>query len=106
MTPKLREALRTSTPRRVGEAPKLLTPGQTYEYTLELLPTARVFQRGHKIRVHLSSSRFPLWDRNLNTGNDPDTDTQIKVARQTIYHDSTRPTHIVLPLVSGHNTER
>ena len=42
----------------IWEAPKLLTPGQTYDYTLELLPTAQVFQKGHQIRVHLSSSRW------------------------------------------------
>jgi putative CocE/NonD family hydrolase len=84
----------------IWEAPKLLTPGQTYEYTLELLPTARVFQKGHQIRVHLSSSRFPLWDRNTNTGNNPATDTQTEVAHQTIYHDATHPSHILLPITS------
>ena len=83
----------------IWEAPKLLEPGQVYEYTLELLPTARVFQKRHKIRVHLSSSRFPLWDRNTNTGNDPATDTQTKVAHQTIYHDAARPSHLVLPVI-------
>ncbi len=83
----------------IWEAPKLLEAGQVYEYTLELLPTARVFRKGHRIRVHLSSSRFPLWDRNTNTGNDPATDTQIKVARQTIHHDAAHPSHLVLPII-------
>lgn len=83
----------------IWKEPKLLTPGETYGYTLELLPTARVFRKGHKIRVHVSSSRFPLWDRNTNTGNDPATDTQTKVARQTIYHDAARPSHLVLPVI-------
>lgn len=81
----------------IWESPKLLVPGEVCQYTLELLPTARVFRKGHQIRLHLSSSRFPLWDRNTNSGNDPATDTQTKVARQTIYHDAAHPSHIVLP---------
>ena len=83
----------------IWEAPKLLEPGEVCEYTLELLPAARVFRKGHKIRLHLSSSRFPLWDRNMNTGNNPATDTQTKMVRQTIYHDTTRPSHVFLPVV-------
>ena len=83
----------------IWESPKLLMPGETYKYKLELLPTARVFRKGHRIRLHLSSSRFPLWDRNTNTGNDPATDTQTKVAHQTIYHDTMHPSHIVLPMI-------
>ena len=82
----------------IWDAPILLTPGQLYEYTVELLPTARIFQKGHKIGVHLSSGRFPLWDRNTNTGNNPATDTQTRVARQIAYHDAQRPSHIVLPI--------
>ena len=85
----------------IWKAPKLLTPNETYEYSLELLPTARVFRKGHKIRLHLSSSRFPLWDRNTNTGNNPATDSEIKVARQTIYHDNKRPSYLVLPIIPG-----
>ncbi len=83
----------------IWEEPKLLTPGKTYEYTLELLPTARVFRKGHRIRLHLSSSRFPLWDRNTNTGNDPATDVKLEVAQQTIHHDTARPSHLTLPVV-------
>ncbi len=79
--------------------PKLITPGKIYEYNLKLLPTARVFRRGHQIRLHLSSSRFPLWDRNTNTGNNPATDTETKVAHQTVHHDATYPTHLVLPVL-------
>jgi putative CocE/NonD family hydrolase len=83
----------------IWNKPELLTLGEVCEYTLELLPTARVFRKGHQIRLHLSSSRFPLWDRNTNTGNDPATDTQTKVALQTIYHDRARPSHVALPVI-------
>jgi putative CocE/NonD family hydrolase len=85
----------------IWEQPKLIEPGKVYAYTIELLPTARVFRKGHKIRVHLSSSRFPLWDRNLNTGSDPATDTRPRIAIQTIYHDAQHPSHIVLPVQPG-----
>jgi len=84
----------------IWEAPKLLKPGKIYTYDVELLPTARVFRRGHRIGLHLSSSRFPLWDRNTNTGNDPATDRQTEVARQTIYHDADCPSHLLLPAIS------
>jgi len=79
--------------------PKLLTPGEVYEYTLELLPTANVFKKDHRIRIHVSSSSWPLWDRNPNTGHAQGMDAEVKVAQQTIYHDRTRPSHIVLPIV-------
>lgn len=85
----------------IWESPELLQPNETYEYTLELLPTARVFQKGHRIRLHLSSSRFPLWDRNTNTGNDSATDAETRPAQQAIFHDTKRPSHIVLPIIQN-----
>jgi putative CocE/NonD family hydrolase len=83
----------------VWGSPKLMTPGKIYEFTIDMQVTANVFKRRHRIRVDLMSSNFPLWDRNLNTGNDPATDTTIQVAEQTIYHDAEHPSHIVLPVV-------
>jgi putative CocE/NonD family hydrolase len=83
----------------VWEPPELLEPGKVYEYTLELQPTSNVFLAGHRIRVHLTSSNFPLWDRNPNTGNTQGTDTEVHVARQTIFHDRTFPSHILLPVI-------
>lgn len=83
----------------IWEEPRLLEPNRPYELTINLLPTARVFKKGHRIRLHLSSSRFPLWDRNTNTGNDPSTDAQTVVAEQTIFHDAARPSHLILPIV-------
>lgn len=83
----------------IYKAPELLTPGKIYEYRLELLPTANVFKKGHRIRIHLSSSNWPLWDRNPNTGNPQGLDAKVQVAQQTIYHDRDRPSHIVLPII-------
>lgn len=83
----------------IWKEPELLEPGRIYKYYLELLPTARIFKEGHRIRLHVSSSRFPLWDRNTNTGNRPPTDDTTQVAEQTIYHDLNRPSHIVLTVI-------
>lgn len=83
----------------IWEEPKLLTPGEIYEYSLELLPTSNVFRKGHRISVHLTSSSFPMFDRNPNTGNEQCRDTEQQVAAQTIYHDAQYPSHIVLPVI-------
>jgi putative CocE/NonD family hydrolase len=83
----------------VWDPPKLLTPGQIYEYTLELQPTSNVFLKGHSIRVQLTSSNFPLWDRNPNTGHEQGMDAKLQVAEQTIYHDQAHPSHIILPII-------
>ncbi len=82
----------------IWEEPSLLTPGDVYEYSLELLPTSNVFLRGHRICVHLTSSSFPMFDRNPNTGNEQGMDAELMAVDQTIYHDSLRPSHIVLPV--------
>jgi putative CocE/NonD family hydrolase len=87
----------------VWEDPELLVPGRIYEYTLDLHPTSNVFLSGHSVRVHLTSSNFPLWDRNLNTGHRPGMDAEIQVAQQTIYHDHLHQSHIVLPVIDGTN---
>ena len=83
----------------IYSAPKLMEPGTIYEFTIDLQVTANVFKAGHRIRVDITSSNFPLWDRNLNTGNDPATDTEMQVAEQTIYCDAEHPSHIVLPII-------
>ncbi len=84
----------------IWQSPRLLVPGEVYEYHIELLPTSNVFLKGHSIRVHITSSNFPLWDRNPNTGHDQGMDDEIKVARQTVYHDRNYPSHILLPVIS------
>jgi hypothetical protein len=87
--------------RSLWEAPGLITPGQVYEYKIELLPVALRFGKGHRIRVHVSSSSWPLWDRNQNTGGPIGMETQVQTAEQTIHHDRHRPSHIVLPVIHG-----
>ena len=86
--------------------PILLTPGEVYRYTLRLHPTSNVFRRGHRIRVHLTSSNFPLWDRNPNTGNPQGLDDQLMTAEQTVYHDRDNPSHILLPVIAAKIAKR
>lgn len=79
--------------------PSLLEPHRVYHFTIDLQVTSNVFKRGHRLRLQITSSGFPLWDRNLNTGRDPATDAEPQVAEQTIYHDSMHPSHLLLPII-------
>ena len=81
------------------EKPQLLAPNKPYEYTIDLWATSNLFKKGHRIRVEISSSNFPRFDRNPNTGNRFGTDTRFLVAQQTVFHDGLRSSHIVLPVV-------
>jgi len=91
--------LRARYRRGVYETPELVEPGSVEEYTIDLMPTSHTFRRGHCIRLHVSSSNFPLWDRNPNTGGSIHLDTTTRPAHQTIYHDALRPSHLLLPVV-------
>ncbi|MBM3946829.1 MAG: CocE/NonD family hydrolase [SAR202 cluster bacterium] len=76
-----------------------LTPGRVEKYTIDLVSTANVFKKGHSIRVDISSSNFPRFDRNLNTGKEGWQDAEIRVAQQTIFHSAEYPSHITLPVI-------
>jgi len=79
--------------------PTLITPGKIYKYTIKVWPTSNLFKAGHQIRLEISSSSSPMWDRNPNTGHPFGQDAEVKVADQTIYHDKDRPSMITLPIV-------
>ena len=81
------------------EHPQLLTPGQVEEYTLDLQCTSNVFRAGHRLRLEVTSSNFPLWDRNLNTGEDPNRSAAMQVAHQEVLHDAAHPSQLVLPVI-------
>lgn len=81
------------------DKPVLLQPGETIEMPIDLQPTSNVFKRGHRLRLHVTSSSFPLWTPNQNTGNDPDTDTEWAVADQTVYHGAAHPSSITIPVI-------
>ena len=85
--------------RETPERQVLMTPGEVYELTVEPFPTANVFKKGHRIRVDISSSNFPRFNTNPNTGEPLGKHRRKVVAENAIYHDRVRASHIVLPLV-------
>jgi putative CocE/NonD family hydrolase len=78
---------------------ELLKPGQAYEFTIEMYPTSLVFQRGHRIRLDISSSNFPRFDINPNTGEPLNDNRRWQIAENTVYMDAKHPSAIVLPVV-------
>jgi putative CocE/NonD family hydrolase len=88
------------------DSPGLIRPGEIYRYEIDLWVTSNAFLPGHKIRVEISSSNFPRFNRNLNTGEPFGTGTRLMKATQTIYHDEGHPSHILLPVIPRQeNTE-
>ncbi|MGO9645233.1 MAG: CocE/NonD family hydrolase [Candidatus Bathyarchaeia archaeon] len=81
------------------EKQELLESERVYEFDIDLWVTSNVFQRGHRVRLDISSSSFPKYDRNPNTGNPFGMDTTLKVADQRVYHDERHPSHILLPVI-------
>lgn len=79
--------------------PTLLAPGEEFEYTIDLQATSMVFLKGHRIRLDVTSSNFPLFDRNLNTGEDPNRSSLMQVAHQRILHDPAHPSRLILPVI-------
>lgn len=84
------------------EKPSLMNPGQIYKFTIDLWSTSNVFLKGHVLRLEVSSSNFPRFDRNLNTGEAPGAAEHYAPATNTIYHDPEHPSALVLPVVAPH----
>jgi hypothetical protein len=78
---------------------KLLEPGKVYEYEFRVGVTSNVFKKGHRVRLEVSSSNFPRFDRNLNTGGGLYTETTMRAAEQTVFHSSQYPSQLILPVV-------
>jgi hypothetical protein len=85
--------------REGADKPKLLEPGKVYEMPVDMVGTSVEFQRGHRIRVDITSSHFPQFDRNPNTGEPFGTGTAVKVAAQTIHHSAEHASYILLPVI-------
>jgi putative CocE/NonD family hydrolase len=79
--------------------PALIEPGKIYHYSIDCWNTSQVFKAGHRIGLEISSSAFPKYDRNLNTGVPLGQTTEMVVAEQRIYHDEEHPSAIVLPVI-------
>jgi predicted acyl esterase len=96
----LDSALRTRY--RDGREPdqiKMMTPGAPEKLTLDLWDTALTFEKGHKIAVHVTSSNYPRFDVNPNTGGNPGKDAKTRVARNTVFMDASKPSAIRLPVI-------
>ena len=83
------------------EKPELMTPGQIYKLSFPLYPTSNLFKKGHRIRVDVSSSNFPRFDVNPNTGEPLGKSLRKEVAVNAVYHDREHPSHVVLPVVAN-----
>jgi putative CocE/NonD family hydrolase len=82
-------------------APSPIQPGEVYEYVIDLWATGITFLPGHRMRVEITSSSHPRWERNLNTGEGAFHSSRTEVAHQTIFHDAGRPSRITLTVVEG-----
>jgi putative CocE/NonD family hydrolase len=78
---------------------KLMEPGEIYELTVKLYPTSNMFKKRHRIRVDISSSNFPRFDLNPNTGEPLSEHRRMISAVNTVYHDRNHPSHILLPVI-------
>jgi uncharacterized protein len=76
-----------------------LQPGRIERYEIDLGATANVFKAGHQLRLYVSSSNFPRFDRNLNTGEPVAASTRMVKAQQVVYHDADHPSALVLPVI-------
>jgi len=85
--------------RNSQEKPELATPGESYHITLDLWPTSNVFLAGHKLRLEVTSSNFPRFDRNLNTGEEQARATRMIKATNVVYHDKAHPSALTLPII-------
>jgi putative CocE/NonD family hydrolase len=77
-----------------------MVPGQVYRFEVDLWSTAQVYKAGHRLRVEVTSSDFPRYDRNLNTGGPFGEETQGQVTVNTVLHDVTYASHIMLPVMA------
>src|SRR5204863_3503810 len=81
------------------EREELMKPGEVYEFTIRLYPTSNVFKAGHRVRLDISSSNFPRFDVNPNTGEPLNGNRRTVTATNTIYHDAAHPSHVMLPII-------
>ena len=83
------------------EKAEMMEPGRVYEIAIRPQATSNLFAAGHRIRVDISSSNFPHYDVNPNTGEPCGQERRFAVAQQSVFHDAARPSHIVLPIVTA-----
>jgi len=82
-------------------SPELMTPGKVYLINMQGIVTATRFRRGHRIRVQITSSNFPLLDRNLNTGGGNETEVKFQVADVHVHHGGSHGSYVTLPVLAN-----
>ncbi len=85
--------------RNSESSPEPLTPNEPAEFVIGQMLTSNLFLKGHRIRIDVTSSRFPSFDRNPNTGEPFGTSSRTVVARQTVLHDAGHPSRVILPII-------
>jgi putative CocE/NonD family hydrolase len=85
--------------RRTLTREELLEPNAVFEYDIDCWSTCIALGKGHRLRLEISSSAFPKFDRNLNTGGPIGKEPEGLVAEQSVYHDASRPSHVLVPVV-------
>jgi len=88
--------------RNSQEKPELMNPGQIYKFIIDLWSTSNIFLKGHRLRLEISSSNFPRFDRNLNTGEVQAWAQKYVSATNTVYHDAEYPSALIVPVVQAH----
>ena len=81
------------------EHPTPIEPGKVYPLSISLWATSMLFKAGHRVRLEVSSSNFPRYARNQNTGLPLGTSAKMATARQTVYHDAEHPSRLILPVI-------
>jgi putative CocE/NonD family hydrolase len=84
--------------RNSQEKPEFANSGEVYHITVDLWATSNVFLAGHKLRLEVSSSNFPRFDRNLNTGEEQARATRMVKATNVVYHDKSRPSALLVSI--------
>ena len=74
--------------------------GEIYEIHVDLHATSNYFDKGHRVRLEVSSSNFPRWSRNLNTGGNNYDESEGRPANNTVHHSAEHPSHVILPVVN------
>ena len=83
----------------LDDVSKALTPGKVAQFNIDMWSTANVLKKGHRIRLEVSSSNFPRFDRNPNTGHPLYVDAEIRPAMQTVMHDRSFASYVTLPVI-------
>ena len=84
---------------RNGATPEYMEPGEVYEIRFQMMDVANYFAAGHRIRLEVMSSDFPHYARNLNTGADNWTTSEMRIATNTVHHSLEHPSKLVLPVL-------